>query len=428
MKLISAVILIFFILLYFQNIYAQNGVVKTYYNDGAIETEVSYINDILDGSSIYYYPNGNVREEISFSLGKVNGPHRFYYENGLLKEESNLSDGMLDGLTKIYYSNGALKQALNYEYGKLLKKINVPYDSTYTAPVEMYLAGNRQYKLSKEAEIVSDAEICPVPLNGIKDIQNNLVYPKEAEQNKTEGVVTVSVKVDSSGKAGGAQIIKGLSKECDAAAINAVEKTKFLPGKTSNKAVNSKIVLNVEFKLADKPVMQDYVQKVKQEVEQILATPERISDSHLKPAENGKPVQAAETKKIATNEEPRKISAQKEIPLKEEPKKEIILASVNPVQTGDDIPFPVGGLERILARTVLPKKAIEQKIEGEVIFKVEVDKYGVVRDTKLVKGLGYGVDEAIEVAIMDSPFKPALINGEKVRAEVTLNIPFTYKK
>jgi TonB family protein len=398
---------------------AQNGVVKTYYDDGAIESEISYVNDILDGVTIYYFQNGNVKEEIPFSLGKVNGPHRVYYSNGLLREEKNMAYGVMDGLSKIYHENGALKEALNYENGKLIKKIIVAYDSTYSAPLELYLAGNRQYKLSKEANIVSDAEICPVPVNGIKEIQKNLVYPKEAKQNRIEGTVTLSVKIDSTGKANGAEIVKSLTKECDLAAVSAVEKTKFLPGKKGNKAVESKIVVNVDFKVEDKPVSTpSLVQKVEREAVQLAAPPEWKADLKEKKEEQAKPVAAAEIKTAVPQETPVK-----------EIKKELILSGSEQGNIPGNIPYPVGGIERILARTTtVPKKAIEQKIEGEVIFKIEVDKYGVVRDTKLIKGLGNGIDEAIEVGILDSPFKPALVNGQAVKGEVTLKIQFTYKK
>jgi TonB family protein len=406
--------LLLFVLLFPLHISAQNGVVKTYFDDGAVESEISYINDVLDGISIFYYPNGNVKEEIPFSLGKVSGPRRYYYPNGLLKEEKNLSYGVMDGLSKLYYENGALKSALNYENGKLLKKITVPYDSSYSAPLELYLAGNRQYKLSKEANIVSDVEICPVPVNGIKEIQNNLVYPKET----VEGIVTLSVKIDSTGKAGNAEIIKSLNKECDLAAINAVEKTKFLPGKNGNKIVEAKIAVNVEFKAETKPeVTPAFVQKVEKEAEQLLIPLERKTDVNEKPVEKTKPAPPAEIKTIPP----------KETPIKEE-KKKVVLAAKEEENISEAIPYPVGGIERILARTTsIPQKAIEQKIEGEVIFKVEVDKYGVVRDTKLIKGLGNGIDEAIEVGILDSPFRPAKINGQAVKGEVTLKIQFRYK-
>ncbi len=392
--------------------YAQNGIVKTYYEDGSIESELSYVNDILDGVSIFYFPNGNIREEISISYGKAQGIHKKYFPNGLIKEERSKKEGMLDGISKIYFENGALKQMLNYENGLLIKKIDVPYDPSYSAPIESFLAGNRQYKLSKDSNIVSDTEISPVPINGIKDIQNKLVYPKDAIDKRIEGVVTLSLKVDTAGKSSEIQVVKSLSNECDIAAINSVDNTKFLPGKNANKAVNSKIILNVTFKLEDKVIAKiDDVQKIRKEIEEIIKPELKKSGTEKKTIELPKQISKPETKI-------------------ELPKQNISNPQVVNVVTDENNldPMPIGGTDRVFARMHIPGKAIELKIEGEVTVKVEVDKYGVVRDTKVIKGLGYGIDEAIEVAILDSPFKPGKIKGEPVKATVVLSIPFTYKK
>jgi TonB family protein len=416
---------VFILILLPAQLKAQNGIVKTYYDDGSIESEIAYVNDILDGLSVFYFPNGNIREEIPFSYGKVSGVRRKYYTNGLIKEEIHLADGLLDGLTKKFYENGGLKEAINYEAGKLLKKIDVPFDSTYAAPLEDYLAGNRQYKLSKEADIVSDAEICPVPVNGIKDIQNNLVIPKDTGNDLLSGVVTLSVKVDTLGNAAGAEIIKGLRKDYDDAAKIAVEKTKFLPGKKGNRPVDAKVVLNVEFKNEQKLAsLQLNEQKAKEIIPVQVPVPI--------PLEREKPLVKEEIKQVAKKE----IAAEpvKQLEKKEEPvKKAIIVQNAVAIKVSDTVPeentpFPVGGIERILARMKVSQKIIDSKTEGDVVFRVEVDKYGVVRNTKLIKGLATGIDEAVEVAILDSPFKPAKIDGKPVSGEVELKIPIIFNK
>ena len=405
------------------HISAQNGIVKTYYDNGNVESEISYVNDILDGISFYYYINGNLREEIPMSYGKLHGIKREYFQSGLIKEERNLREGVLDGLSKIFYENGALKEALSYENGKLTKRIKVPFDSSYSAPLELYLAGNRQYKLSKEANIISDVEICPVPVNGIKEIQKNLLYPEETRQAKTEGIVTLSVKIDTLGKATLIEVLKSLDSKCDLAAANAVEKTKFLPGRNGNKAVDSKIVINVEFKIENQIVLQqEYAKKVKKEVDELITPIERKLDTT-------KPVAKEEVKtEKKINEVAASNNVQPVLINKNEVKKPAIINVPKSEVEKEDTPFPIGGIERIIARMVVPKKAVEQKISGDIVFRVEVDKYGVVRETKIIKSLGAGIDEAVEVAILDSPFRPAKINGQNVKAQVILTIPFNYLK
>ncbi len=403
------------ILTAFNAVSAQNGIVRTYYDDGVIESEIAYVNDILDGTSVFYYPNGNVREEIPFSFGKVNGVRKKYFQNGLLKEEKNLREGVLDGLTKLYHENGALKEALNYESGKLIKRIEVPFDSSFSAPLEMYLAGNRQYKISQDANIVSDADISPIPLNGMKEVENNLVYPPVSENEKKEGIVTLSVKIDTAGRASNPEIVKGLSEDYNKSAAEAVLKTKFLPGKRENKPVESRIVLNVEFKRTDQIAQ---LMATEQRAKEIVVPENKIIDVPVKKEESA--IQASNKPEI------KKEDVKPAEPV--EQNRNAVNTRIEEQTPSENKPYPVGGIERIIARMQIPSKAVELKLEGEIIFQIEVDKYGVVRDTKLVKGLGSGADEAVEVAILESPFRPAREEGKTVRGEITLKIPFSYKK
>jgi len=387
------------------SIYAQNGIVRTYFDDGCIESEVAYVNDILDGISVFYFPNGNIREEISFSFGKKKGICKKYYQNGLLKEERNFNDGLLDGLAKMYYENGALKEILNYDNGKLIKKNIVPYDSSYAPPIEAFLAGNRQYKLAKELNIVSDSEICPVPVSGINEIKNNLTYPDESLAKGIEGAVTLSAKIDTLGQAQNIEILKSLNKECDSAAADAVIKTRFLPGRQNNKPINSKIVLNIDFKIDNKTVqLKDKDGKVKEAAAPVAEIPIKKEDIL-----------------------PQKKIEQPPAQVKTEPVKEIAQQMPVKEEEGVSLPMPIGGIERVIARMKMPPKAVELKLEGDVVFRVEVNEYGIVRKAKLLKGLGNGVDEAVENAIKDCPFKAAIKNKESVEGAVTLTIPFSYK-
>lgn len=393
----------------------QNGIVRTYFDDGTIESEIAYVNDILDGLSVFYFPNGNVREEIPFSYGKINGVQRKYFTNGLLKEERNIREGVLDGLTKVFHENGALKEALNYEQGKLTKKIEVAFDSSYTAPLELYLAGNRQYKMSQEANIVSDAEISPIPLNGVKEIENNLTYPPGSENERLEGIVTLSVKIDSSGNASNPEIVKGLNEAYNKSAADAVLKTRFLPGKKENRPVESKIVLNVEFKRTDQIAK---LQEREQRAKEIIVPIEKAVDIPVRKEET---VQQVIVKSEEKKEVKKPVETAAQIKVSETVKTEEQVPA-------ESTPYPVGGIERIVARMRIPSKAVELRLEGEVVFRVGVDKYGVVRDTRLIKGIGNGADEAVEIAIMDSPFRPAKEEGKPVSGEITLKIPFSYKK
>jgi protein TonB len=63
-----------------------------------------------------------------------------------------------------------------------------------------------------------------------------------------------------------------------------------------------------------------------------------------------------------------------------------------------------------------PKEARENKIEGKVIVQFIINEDGSASDFKVIKGIGYGCDEAAVEAFKKMPkWKPATINGRPVK-------------
>jgi protein TonB len=92
-------------------------------------------------------------------------------------------------------------------------------------------------------------EEMPEPIGGISEIQKKIVYPEIAKRAGVEGKVYVLAFVDESGAVTDAKIIKGIGAGCDEAALDAVKKTKFKPGKQRGKAVRVQVSIPVVFKL-----------------------------------------------------------------------------------------------------------------------------------------------------------------------------------
>ncbi len=92
-------------------------------------------------------------------------------------------------------------------------------------------------------------EEMPEPIGGISEIQKKIVYPEIAKRAGVEGKVYVLAFVDESGNVTDAKIIKGIGAGCDEAALDAVKKTKFKPGKQRGKAVRVQVSIPVVFKL-----------------------------------------------------------------------------------------------------------------------------------------------------------------------------------
>lgn len=232
------------------SVFAQNGVVKTYYATGEVQSELSYANNIMEGTSVWYYQNGNVMTEKNYDNGILNGWVKEYYKSGLMKEEYEVKDGVRDGMDRAYFENGGLKHVYYYSNGLLTKQENFSFDPNYSAPAQNYLAGKRNQDVGTlQNSSPCDVEVCASPVGGIKAVEDNLVYPEDALKYGLEGTVTLKVAVDSEGKVTSAEVVKGIGLGCDEAAQAAVMKTKFHPGENGGKPVSSTLILNVDFKI-----------------------------------------------------------------------------------------------------------------------------------------------------------------------------------
>jgi periplasmic protein TonB len=71
-----------------------------------------------------------------------------------------------------------------------------------------------------------------------------------------------------------------------------------------------------------------------------------------------------------------------------------------------------------------PKSAKTNEITGTVVLRIGVDENGRVSTAKVLKGLGYGLDEAALHWIYKCAFRPAKVNGEAVATEITYRYTF----
>ncbi len=386
--------------------FSQNGVINSYYSKGKLRESISFVNNILDGTSYWFYENGNIKEEKTFSAGKLNGWVRHYYQSGLVEEEISLRDGVRDGLMRIFHDNGALKEVRTYEGGRLIKRVQLEYDSLYVASLVEY-KGNRQNELRRNRDLfLCEVEICPRPAGGMQAIQDNLVYPEYARMYGLEGKVTIIADVNVRGDVTAVRVVEGLGLGCDEAAVEAVMKTKFLPGANGNVAVGSSVIFKVEFKLSDddksKALLPDQ-QMAENNValrkylnpgtDVPITTPDDTGDKNTEPAPERKPDVAFRT---------------------------------NFTCEVDVCPKPLGGLNAILENLVIPQRVKRLKITGDVTVEADVDQFGLVRDTKVISGIGYGADVAVEVAILSTMFEPGTDDGEPVRTKVTVIVPVNF--
>lgn len=73
---------------------------------------------------------------------------------------------------------------------------------------------------------------------------------------------------------------------------------------------------------------------------------------------------------------------------------------------------------------VYTDEARKLRIEGDVILEVEFLSSGTLRVIRVVRGLGYGLDEAATAAAQQIRFKPAQASGQAVDSRNTVSIVF----
>jgi TonB family protein len=73
---------------------------------------------------------------------------------------------------------------------------------------------------------------------------------------------------------------------------------------------------------------------------------------------------------------------------------------------------------------VYTSEARQHKVEGEVLLNVVFLADGKVRILNVVRGLGYGLDEAAQRAVQGLKFTPALRDGRPIDSSATLHVIF----
>jgi len=96
--------------------------------------------------------------------------------------------------------------------------------------------------------------------------------------------------------------------------------------------------------------------------------------------------------------------------------------------SADIMPVPYHGIEGLQKKLVYPEAAKKNKIEGTVDVRAYVDSLGEVVKAEVIKGIGYGCDEAAETVVYYSSFKPAINKGVRVNAQVVIPIVFKLNK
>lgn len=271
-------ILFLLILILSANIYSQDGLVKTFYPDGKVESEINFRDSVREGEAKFYFENGNIKEERNYVNGRVDGLVKLYSDLGLLKEVFVIEDGKREGPTSLFDENGNYLSDIYFEGGKLVVPSTIDNGSTYAENeklddqskdvqdvkpkiVKSKKVSNETFlppeieeeKLENDPAFFATAEVMPEPIGGMEAIYKKLFYPSEAEKNNAEGVVKIKAFIDEFGEVTDAQINEGIGYGCDEIARNAIYFAKFRPGLQKGKPIRVMMVIPIEFNKEMKP-------------------------------------------------------------------------------------------------------------------------------------------------------------------------------
>jgi len=101
----------------------------------------------------------------------------------------------------------------------------------------------------EEPEIFLVVEEDPELIGGLEGLQRSIRYPEIARKAGIEGRVFVQFVVDEKGNVISPVVTRGIGGGCDEAALEAVRKAKFKPGKQRGKPVKVQYSLPVTFRL-----------------------------------------------------------------------------------------------------------------------------------------------------------------------------------
>jgi antitoxin component YwqK of YwqJK toxin-antitoxin module len=98
----------------------KEGIIRLYYGNGKLSSEIPYKDDSAEGVSKTYYDNkyGAVETEYPYVRGRVHGPVKLYHSAGELRVETLYKDGLEEGISKEYSWAGTPKNEVTMRGGR----------------------------------------------------------------------------------------------------------------------------------------------------------------------------------------------------------------------------------------------------------------------------------------------------------------------
>jgi TonB family protein len=252
-------------------LYPQGDIVKTYFNNNKVESEITMVNGVREGVAKFYYENGTLKEEREYVNGRVEGLVKVYSESGKLKEVINIENGRREGPTSLFDDEGIYLTDVTYIEGrKFIEPERIFEEPVYSEvdialveeikpaspPVRKKPANSMplppeqvEDNLADDPAYFKSVEIMPEPYGGWDNLFKRVRYPSEARKRKVEGIVKLRAFIDRNGDVNDVEILEDIGHGTGDAAKTAVYYARFKPGLQKGTAVKVQMEFTVPFKL-----------------------------------------------------------------------------------------------------------------------------------------------------------------------------------
>jgi len=225
-------------------------------------------------------------------------------------------------------------------------------------------------------------------------------FPKEAIEEKIEGVVSLDFVITTKGKLEDVNVSKSLGHGCDEAAIKTMKIiNEWIPGKIDNKPIDTRCTIHIPFyhsnysdpSLVEKPAEIIFYAPSTDEIKEGLDEELVFKVVEQMPRFPG-------CEDILYNSE-KELCTQKKM------------------------------LEFVYTNIKYPTEAVSQKISGMVIAQFVVDKKGYVKNVKIIRDIGGGCGDELKRVIlsmneMKERWTPGKQRGKSVSVLYTLPVRF----
>ncbi|HEU4633016.1 MAG TPA: TonB family protein [Flavisolibacter sp.] len=176
----------------------MNGIWQTWHSNGQKKDSGLIKNNLLTGLWKEWYPSGRLKFECTYQensaytvksvsnayYGIKNGGFTSWYEDGTMESNGTYTNDIMEGEWKFYHTNGTPSTVEQYKYGKVVSLLC--FDTTGKGTGEFC-------SIDKPALLKGFG-------NYQQYIYQNLLWPQEAIQNNIEGEVRVRFAVNKFGQ------------------------------------------------------------------------------------------------------------------------------------------------------------------------------------------------------------------------------------